>query len=280
MATPRSVPRPPEVGRFVHFEHVNFRYQDHRLAKAYFILGLGFTIEPYRQASPRNLWVNVGTQQFHLPLGEPMPWPGEVHVAVPDLARTERSLQDAQRWLEGTAFRFDRENGTLATRDPYGRAVRVHDSHKLPTRGPVGIPGVQLDVPPGTAPGIARFYREVMRCPAELAGRKGAREVRVQAGPHQAFQFVETKGAQEAPAHNNHVAVYVTDYWQLYETLGARDLIMEPVGIAREQFRFSDIVDLDSGTLLYRIEHEIRSLYHPDFLHPLVNRLPVEYLVD
>ena len=68
--------RPPEVGRFVHFEHVNFRYQDHRLAKAFFIYGLGFTVEPYRQATPRNMWINVGTQQFHLPLGEPMSWPG------------------------------------------------------------------------------------------------------------------------------------------------------------------------------------------------------------
>jgi hypothetical protein len=39
-------------------------------------------------------------------------------------------------------------------------------------------------------------------------------------------------------------------------------------------------VDLDSGDLLYRIEHEMRSLYHPDFRKPLINRIPVPYPVD
>ncbi|HEX9842894.1 MAG TPA: hypothetical protein VGC20_09095 [bacterium] len=272
--------RPPEVGTFVHFEHVNFRVDDHRPATLYFLQGLGFTREPYRMVGGRNMWVNVGLQQFHLPMGEPSPFPGEVSVAVPDLARVKHDLEAIAPQLKGTAFACVQENGTLATRDPWGHAVRVHDSHKLPGHLPQSIPQVTFHVPPGTAEGIARFYRETIGCPAEVAGRKGAREASIQAGPHQRFVYAERKGAEHAPKHNNHVAVYLNRYWELYEALGERNLIMEPVGVAIEQFRFSDIVDLDSGDLLYRIEHEMRSLYHPDFRKPLVNRIPVPYPVD
>jgi len=270
--------RPPEVGSFVHFEHVNYRVDDHRPAMLYFLVGLGFTREPYRMIGVRNMWVNVGLQQFHLPIGEPTPFPGEVHVAVPELARTRADLESVAPQLKHTAFACKAENGTLATRTPWGHAVRVHDARKLPGHLPQSVPLVAFHVPPGTAEGIGRFYREALGCPAELAGRKGAREATVTVGPHQAFRFVERKGAETAPLHSNHVAVYLSRYWELYDWLGERDLIMERHG--REQFRFSDIVDLDSGTLLFRMEHEMRSLYHPDFRKPLVNRIPVPYPVD
>jgi hypothetical protein len=275
-----AVPRPPEVGTIVHFEHVNFRVDDHRPAALYFLAGLGFTREPYRMVGVRNMWVNLGTQQFHLPIGQPTPFPGEVHVAVPDLAHTRQTLAEVAPQLKDTAFACTQENGTLATTTPWGHAVRVHDSRKLPGYLPQSMPWVTFHVAPGTAEGIARFYREALRCPAEVAGRKGAREATVAVGPHQAFRFAERKGAETAPKHNNHVAVYISRYWETYDWLAERKLVMEPVGVAREQFRFSDIVELDSGELLFRFEHEMRSLYHPDFRKPLVNRIPVPYLVD
>jgi len=275
-----ATPRPPEVGNFIHFEHVNLRVDDHRPATLFFVLGLGCTRDPYRMVGVRNIWLNFGHQQFHLPLGPATPFPGEVSVAVPDLERARHDLKEIAPQLKGTGFDCRQENGTLATRDPWGHALRVHDARKLPGRLPQSIPHVTFHVPPGTAEGIARFYREVLACPAETAGRKGSRETTVTVGPHQSFRYVERKGAETAPAHNNHVAVYLTRYWETYETLRQRDLIMEPVGVAIEQFRFSDIVDVDSGTLLYRIEHEMRSLYHPDFRKPLVNRTPVPYPVD
>jgi hypothetical protein len=111
-----------------------------------------------------------------------------------------------------------------------------------------------------------------------VAGRKGAQEATVNVGPHQAFLFAEQRGAETAPRTNNHVAVYLTRYWETYDTLGARGLVMEPHGM--EQFRFSDIVEPDTGELLFRFEHEMRSVYHPDFRKPLVNRIPVPYPVD
>ena len=40
------------------------------------------------------------------------------------------------------------------------------------------------------------------------------------------------------------------------------------------QYRFRDIVDLDSGKHLFTIEHEVRSITHPMYPRPLVNRNP------
>ena len=40
------------------------------------------------------------------------------------------------------------------------------------------------------------------------------------------------------------------------------------------QYRFKDIVDLDCGQVVFTIEHEVRSMTHPMFARPLVNRDP------
>jgi hypothetical protein len=44
----------------------------------------------------------------------------------------------------------------------------------------------------------------------------------------------------------------------------------------QHQYRFLDIVDLESGKALYRVEHEVRSMRHPLYARPLVNRNPVQ----
>jgi hypothetical protein len=38
------------------------------------------------------------------------------------------------------------------------------------------------------------------------------------------------------------------------------------------QFRFKDIADPESGERLFEIEHEVRSLRHPMYYRPFVNR--------
>ena len=42
------------------------------------------------------------------------------------------------------------------------------------------------------------------------------------------------------------------------------------------QYRFQEIVDPESGKLLYEIEHEVRSFTHPMYARPLVNRNPAQ----
>ena len=38
------------------------------------------------------------------------------------------------------------------------------------------------------------------------------------------------------------------------------------------QYRFLDIVEPDTGKALFRVEHEVRSMTHPLYARPLVNR--------
>nr|WP_063691612.1 hypothetical protein [Bradyrhizobium stylosanthis] len=52
----------------------------------------------------------------------------------------------------------------------------------------------------------------------------------------------------------------------------ARDLISHADN--QDQYRFCDIVDLDSGKPLFTVEHEVRSATHPMFMRPMVNRTP------
>lgn len=42
------------------------------------------------------------------------------------------------------------------------------------------------------------------------------------------------------------------------------------------QYRFRDIVDLDTGARLFEIEHEVRSLKHPMWGRAFVNRNPTQ----
>ncbi|MBK9606583.1 MAG: hypothetical protein IPO58_09295 [Betaproteobacteria bacterium] len=43
---------------------------------------------------------------------------------------------------------------------------------------------------------------------------------------------------------------------------------------SQHQYRFVDIVDPQTRAPLFRIEHEVRSMTHPMFRRPLVNRNP------
>jgi hypothetical protein len=275
MIEPR-MSRPDDVGSIVFLEHVNLRVPDHRACHLFFCEGLGFTRDPTRMVGVRNMWVNVGNQQFHLPIGEPTPLPGEVGVVAPDLDAVESRLDAVGRELKDTAFDFRRDGGTLLTATPWGHAVRVHavQGPPGPGRPPQALAYVEFWVPPGTAGRIAAFYEQVLECPAEADGGATAR---VTVGPSQSLRFTERPGAAIV-RNTNHIAVYLTRYRRIYAALRSRGLLMEED--QAEQFRFAKVTDPAGGDPLWVFEHEMRSLHHPDYRKPLVNRIPVPYRVD
>ena len=59
-----------------------------------------------------------------------------------------------------------------------------------------------------------------------------------------------------------------------YQQLLKRGLIIEESD--QHQYRFKDIVDPKDGKMLYTIEHEVRSMKHPIYMRPLVNRNPAQ----
>jgi hypothetical protein len=272
---PRAAPA-PETGALLHFEHVNLRVPDHRAATLFFVEGLGLTRDPYRMVGVRNMWVNVGTQQFHLPIGEPTPLPGVVGLVVPDVERVERQLDRVGRELKDTAFEVAREGAELLTTTPWGHRIRVAAA-AAEARFPLALAYVEFWAAPGTAEGIGGFYRECLQCPVESRPVDGDPAVWVTVGPRQTFRFRERPGGGPV-ASTNHVAVYLTRYRAIYAELERRGCVMEPD--ADEQFRFARITDPRTGGELFRFEHEMRSLHHPDFLRPLANRTPVPYRID
>jgi catechol-2,3-dioxygenase len=255
-----------DVGNVLSLEHVNLTVPDQGVAALFYVSGLGFTRDPYIDFGTRNMWINAGEQQFHLPLGNPQVFRGHISAVVPDLDGLERRLGRIAKALDGTRFGFERRDGHVRVTCPWGNDVRVYAPGRFP-RMTLGLPCLDVAVPLGTAPGIARFYREVLGCPATDA----AGSARVCVGQNQALIFTETSGPIAA-YDGHHVAIYVANFSGPHARLNERGLITEESD--QHQYRFQAIVDPASGDVLTELEHEVRSMAHPMFHRPLLNRNP------
>lgn len=260
-----------DVGNIVHLEHVNVLIPEQGPATLFYVVGLGLTRDPYLMVGTTNMWVNIGRSQMHLPTRDPAPQRvrGTIGLVLPDLARVESSLASVRDALRGTAFRYSRNHGVLDVTCPWGNRFRCHAPD--PAFGPVdlGMPYVEFDVPVGTADRIAAFYEAILGAPSRVEEPDGVPCALVHAGAHQTLRFRET----DAPAPDydgHHVAIYITDFSSPYRKLRERNLITAETG--QYEWRFEDIVDLKTGDTLFAVEHEVRSLTHPLFARPLINR--------
>lgn len=257
-----------DVGNIVALEHVNVAVPDQRLATLFYVVGMGFTRDPYLQVGDDNMWVNVGRQQFHLPTRGCQVLRGRIGVVVPDLSALGRRLAALRERLAGTRFAFEQAPDGIVAICPWGNVLRCHAPGPRFGAMRLGIPYVELAVTRGTAAGIARFYRRVLGAPAKLEGEGAAR---VTVGPEQSLVFRETDAA--LPAYDgHHVAIYVADFSGPHRFLAERGLVSEESD--EHQYRFRRIVDPEDGALLYELEHEVRSLRHPMWGRALVNRNP------
>lgn len=257
-----------DVGNLVEFGHVNTRVPDQRLATLFYVTGLGLTRDPYIMTSTENMWINVGRCQFHLPTGPAQVLRGVTGLVMPDLDALERRLTRVRTQLAGTLFAFSREGDAIQVTSPWGNRLRVHAPDPARFRDTaLGMPYVELACPQGSAAGIARFYREILDTPAHIEGGTA----RIPVGLAEELRYVETAAEQE-PFDGNHIQVTLADFSGPYRRLLERGLISEESD--ESQYRFLDIVDPADGRPLLRIEHEVRSMRHPMFARPLVNRNP------
>ena len=125
--------------------------------------GLGLTRDPYMMTSTDNMWINVGQSQFHLPTGRPEVLRGVTGLVLPDREALLARLGRLRGQLAGTGFAFRESNDGIEAISPWGNVILCHapDPERF---GPLqlGMAYVRFDVRPGTAAGIARFYREVL----------------------------------------------------------------------------------------------------------------------
>lgn len=260
-----------DLGNIVGLEHVNLRVADQRLATLLFVTGLGLTRDPFLVTGVVNMWINVGRSQLHLPTGEAQVLRGRIGLVLPDLAALAERLEAVRPHLADTGFSFKAGRGHIDVTCPWGNRFRCHGPNGRFGRVTLGMAYVQLDVPPGTASGIARFYRQIMQAPATVEKVERMPAARVPVGYRQALIYRESKA--KIPAYDgHHLQVYVVDFSGPHAELKKRKLVTEESD--QFQYRFTDIVDPKSGRHLYTLEHEIRSLTHPLYARPLVNRNP------
>ena len=260
----RFDPAAKDVGNIVFFEHVNLTVPDQETATDFYVDGLGLTRDPYMMVGTDNMWINAGKQQFHLPRGRPQRFRGVIGLTVPDLEALEARLRRVSPRLDGTHFSWRRNGAQVALTCPWGNRFRAHPAGGA-YGGPLGVPYVEMPVAKGAAAGIARFYRSVMGAPAEVDGDG----VRVTVGPGQRFVFRESD-EPEADYDGHHIAIYVADFSGPYRALAERSLVSAEDN--PDQYRFIDIVAPRGKKVLFSLEHEVRSLCHPLYRRPLVNR--------
>ncbi len=271
MATPDRAAE--DVCNIVHLEHVNVTQPDQRLATLFYVVAFGGTRDPYLMVGLDNMWVNFGRTQMHLPSRDPQPQRlrGTLGFVLPDLAALRGRLERVAPELRGTQFSWQARDGHVEATCPWGNRFRCHPPAPEFGGTEIGLAYVEFDVPPGTAQGIARFYTEVMGAPARAAGRNGARSADVAVGRSQHLYFTETAAAiPEYDGH--HIQIYIADFSRPYRWLLERRLITMETDA--HEWRFQSIVDPSTGRPLFAVEHEVRSLRHPLFARPLVNRNP------
>jgi hypothetical protein len=263
------------VGNIVHLEHLNVVIADQRLATLFYVVGLGGTRDPYLFTGLENMWVNFGRTQVHLPSRGAKPKAevlrGTAGFVVPSLEDLEKRLEHAGSEMKRVApelpnkFAFKRKGDVVEATCPWGNRVRCHAPSTQFGNAELGLVYVDFDVPQGSAEGIARFYKEVMRAPSHVENARAS----VSIGRNQRLYFSET--SEPLPEYDNHhIQIYIADFASPYHWLKARDLITMETDA--DEWRFQWIADPRDGRKLFQIEHEVRSMKHRLFARPLVNR--------
>ncbi|MSP38886.1 MAG: hypothetical protein EXR70_10385 [Deltaproteobacteria bacterium] len=258
-----------DVGNIISLEHVNVQIADQALATLFYVVGLGGTRDPYLNVGLNNMWVNLGEQQFHLPTRTPQVIDGYIGLVVPDLGALEKRLESVAASLAATQFALAREGEQLLVTCPWGNRYRCHASQPGFGDMTIGVPYVEFLVPSGTAAAILRFYQNAFGAPVAMETDSQGEFGRVKIGRHQSLLFRDTK-KNLAPYDGHHVAVYVANFSGPYNYLKSRGLISEEA--RNHQFRFKNIVDPQNDRPAFVLEHEVRSLRHPMYHRPFVNR--------
>src|SRR4029434_4287318 len=174
-----------DVGNIVLLEHANAQVPDQAVAMTFYIIGMGFTRDPYLNIGLGNMWANVGEQQFHLPTRPAQVIQGHIGVVVPDLGTLKDRLASVEQGLAGTKFRWSVEANHIAVTCPWGNRFQCYPAGPAFGDMALGLPYVEFLVGPGQAASIARFYDQVLGAPTTTESSEQGTLCRVKIGRNQ-----------------------------------------------------------------------------------------------
>jgi len=259
-----------DVGNIIELAHVNIWVRDPHVGHLFYVVGLGLTRDPFGVTGISSMWINIGRSQFHLPWGDAPRIQAVTALIMADLNVLKKNLGSISKPLEGTAFAFSDQGDHVAVTCPWGNRFRCYAPN--PERfGPMllGVPYVQFYAKPNSLQRIVRFYREVIGTYADLGTDAEGPFAWVNAGPGQKIIYRETDTYQRE-FWGHHIQITLADFSSPYKKLKALGLITEETN--QHQYRFEDVVDIDTGEVLFTTQHETRSMHHPHFNRHLINR--------
>jgi len=261
-----------DISNIIWMEHINTTVPDQIIATLFYITGLGLTRDPYIMTGLENIWVNIGKSQIHMPTREPQILRGHTAIVQPNRQALLKRLLQVSKKLEHTKFKYSEKDDHVEVTCPWGNVIKVFEPNRERFGNiNIGIPYVEFNVPLGTAYGITKFYKQVLKANSNTHNNNTGSFAQVLVGHNQNLIFRET--SEPLPEYDgHHIQIYVSNFSAPHSWLLNRGLITQESD--QYQYRFKDIIDPDSSQYLYTIEHEVRSITHPLFNRPLVNRNP------
>ncbi len=260
-----------DVGNIFSLEHVNLQVPDQNIATLFYVVGLGLTRDPYLNVGLQNMWVNVGEQQFHLPTRPAQVIDGCIGLVLPQLDALRERLMTLEEPLRATKFSWSAAEEQIEVMGPWGNRFRCHAAGESFGDMALGLAYVEFRVAQGSAVPIAGFYQKVLDVPVIVTSIPDGSLAVVRVGRNQSLRFREVNGSISL-YDGHHIAIYVARFSRVYTFLKNRNLVFEDV--SNHQFRFKEIIDPETNSVVFQLEHEVRSLYHPMFYRPFTNRDP------
>jgi hypothetical protein len=197
---------------------------------------------------------------------------GFTGLVIPDFDELPARVSAASERLKGTKFSCRLQGDYADVTCPWGNRFRLHRPGPQFPRMELGMPYVELPVPEGTAPGICRFYTQIMGAPAQVV-RNGSVATEVKVGTSQKLIFRETNEPLEF-YDGHHIAIYIADFSGPHKKMLERGIVSEESN--PYQYRFVEITDPENGKVMFELEHEVRCVTHPMYRRPLINRNPAQ----
>src|SRR5919112_2045884 len=171
------------LGNITMLEHINVEIPNQALASNFYLVGCGFTRDPYLFPGTNNMWVNIGKSQCHLPTGDALVFRGHVGIVTPSREQLLDRFAGVQKDLVDSKFKFKEHNDYVEATCPWGNKLHIHEpDEKRFGKINLGIPYVEFTVPAGTAAGIARFYEEILGAHTQVRGNGGGKAAHIAVG--------------------------------------------------------------------------------------------------